>query len=154
MPKVQEGCVLGGRYRLTAKLGEGSMGSVWRAEHLALAAPVAVKVLDESIAKHPVALARFMREAQAAAGLRSLHVVQIHDFGVEQGMPYIAMELLDGEPLGARLDRAGKLSPADTAIVISHVARGIGKAHEANVIHRDLKPDNVFIVREDDEEYA
>jgi serine/threonine-protein kinase len=154
MARVRAGTVLAGRYRLLKLLGEGSMGAVWRAEHLSLRAPVAVKVLDESIAKHSVALARFMREAQAAAALSSLHIVQIHDFGVEDDAPFIAMELLAGETLGERIAREGKLSPQETATWLTHVARGIGKAHQAGVIHRDLKPDNIFLVLEDEQEYA
>jgi serine/threonine-protein kinase len=151
---IVKGTVLADRYRLVEKLGEGSMGSVWRAEHLTLGSEVAIKLLDASIARHNVALARFMREARSAASLKSIHVVQIHDFGVFGEIPFIAMELLRGETLGARVRRLGKLEPAETARILTHVARAVGKAHEAGVVHRDLKPDNIFLVREDDEEFA
>jgi len=151
---IAKGTVLADRYRLVERLGEGSMGSVWRAEHLTLGSEVAIKLLDASIARHSVALARFMREARSAASLKSVHVVQIHDFGVFGEIPYIAMELLRGETLGARVRRLGKLDPGETAQILTHVARAIGKAHEAGVVHRDLKPDNIFLVREDDEEFA
>jgi serine/threonine-protein kinase len=146
--------VIAGRFRLVAKLGSGAMGSVWRAEHLTLGSPVAVKLIDESIAGHAEIVARFQREAQAAAAIRSPHVVQILDYGVDDGTPFLAMELLDGESLAERLDRVGRLSPADTVRVVTHVARAIAKAHEAGIVHRDLKPDNVFLVRNDDEELA
>jgi serine/threonine protein kinase len=146
--------IIADRYRLVERLGEGSMGSVWRAEHVTLGSEVAIKLLDESIARHSTALARFLREARSAASLQSVHVVQIHDYGVVDEVPYIAMELLRGETLGNRLRRLGRLTPQDTAWILTHVARAIGKAHEAGVIHRDLKPDNIFIVREDDEEFA
>lgn len=154
MTTVAKGTVLAERYRLEEKLGEGAMGSVWRAEHLMLGSMVAIKVLDESIAQHKIALARFLREARAAASLKSVHVVQIHDYGVDERVPYIAMEYLDGETLGTRLQQVSHLSPEDTALMITHVARGVGKAHETGVVHRDLKPDNIFLVTEDDEEYA
>jgi serine/threonine protein kinase len=151
---VTKGTVLAERYRLERKLGEGAMGSVWKAEHLMLGSKVAIKLLDESIAAHSIALARFMREARAAASLKSVHVVQIHDYGVDRKMPYIAMEFLEGETLSDRLRRSERLSPSETALILTHVARGIGKAHETGVIHRDLKPDNIFLLKEDDEQYA
>ncbi|MBN2192155.1 MAG: serine/threonine protein kinase [Polyangiaceae bacterium] len=152
MATIAKDTVLADRYRLLAKLGEGSMGSVWRAEHLTLGSEVAIKLLDESIARNSVGLARFMREARAAASLRSVHVVQIHDYGVFDDTPYIVMELLRGETLGTRIHRVRALNPAETALILTHVARAIGKAHETGVIHRDLKPDNIFIVNDDDEE--
>ena len=121
--------VIAGKYRLLRQLGKGGMGSVWYAEHLTLHSPVAVKLIEPEIAQNPEALARFLREAQAAASLRSPHVVQILDHGVDDGVPYIAMELLDGESLAARLSRVGRLSPQETAQILTHVARAIGRAH-------------------------
>ncbi|MBN2195858.1 MAG: serine/threonine protein kinase [Polyangiaceae bacterium] len=150
----EAGRVLAGRYRLLAKLGQGGMGSVWRAEHVSLRTPTAVKLIDPSIAQSPEALARFEREAQAAATLRSAHVVQILDYGVDAGTPYIAMELLNGESLAQRLDRRGQLSPQETAVILGQVAKAMTRAHEHGIVHRDLKPDNIFLVREGDEEIA
>src|SRR4051812_43597441 len=144
--------VLSGKYRLDRELGRGGMGSVWLAQHLTLHSPVAIKLIDATIATNPEALSRFLREAQAAASLRSPHVVQILDHGVDDGVPFIVMELLDGESLAARLERQGRLSPQDTAQIMTQVARAMTKAHEAGIVHRDLKPDNVFIVRNDEEE--
>src|SRR4051794_40301747 len=115
MPVFAPSQILAGKYRLIRKLGQGGMGSVWYADHLALNSPVAIKVVDPEIASHPDALARFMREAQAAASLRSPHVVQIFDYGVDDGVPYIAMELLEGESLAGRLERATRLSPEETS---------------------------------------
>jgi serine/threonine-protein kinase len=146
--------IIAGKYRLLRKLGQGGMGSVWYAEHLTLHSPVAIKLIDLAIVANPEALARFLREAQSAAKLRSPHVVQILDHGVDNGTPYIAMELLEGESLADRLARVGKLSPADTARIMTHVARAVARAHEAGIVHRDLKPDNIFIVQNDDEEIA
>jgi serine/threonine-protein kinase len=146
--------ILSGKYRLERELGRGGMGAVWLAEHMTLRSPVAIKLIDPGIAENPEALARFLREAQAAASLRSPHVVQILDHGVDNGVPFIVMELLEGESLASRLERQHRLSPADTARIMTQVARAITRAHEAGIIHRDLKPDNIFLVRNDEEEVA
>jgi eukaryotic-like serine/threonine-protein kinase len=148
------GDLLAGRYRLVAPLGRGGMGEVWRAEHLALRSPVAVKLIHALAAQSEESRGRFAREARAAAALRSPHVVQVIDHGVEQGVPFIVMELLEGESLGQRLRRVGILTPAETAKIVTHVARALDKAHSAGIVHRDLKPDNVFLVRNVDEEIA
>ena len=146
--------VLGGKYRLVRQLGQGGMGSVWLAEHLTLRSPVAIKLIEPSIAANPEALARFLREAQAAASLRSPHVVQILDHGVDAGVPFIVMEVLEGESLADRLTRLGRLSPAETARVMTQVGRAMTRAHEAGIVHRDLKPDNIYIVHNDEDEVA
>ena len=146
--------VLSGKYRLERELGRGGMGSVWLAQHLTLRSPVAIKLIDAEIASKPEALSRFLREAQAAAALRSPHVVQILDHGVDEGVPFIVMELLEGESLAARLERVRRLAPADTARIMMQVGRAMTKAHEAGVVHRDLKPDNIFLVQNDEEEIA
>lgn len=148
------GRVLAQRYRLVDKLGEGGMGSVWRAEHLELGTLVAVKLISEEVAKNPEALARFRREAHAAAALRSPHVVQILDYGVDGDTPFMVMELLDGESLADRLARRRSLSLQETAKILSQVARAVAKAHSFGIVHRDLKPDNIFLVSNDDEEVA
>jgi serine/threonine-protein kinase len=132
------------------------MGSVWRAQHLDLDAPVAVKLLDPSIATNAEGIARFHREAQAASALRSPHVVQILDRGLDEAtqQPFIVMELMEGESLSARIARLGLLSPEQTARIVTHIARALGRAHDAGIVHRDLKPDNVFLVLNEDEEVA
>ncbi len=145
------GTVILGRYRLDTVLGRGGMGSVWRAEHLQLRSPVAVKLLDSAISSDEQMLARFMREAQSAASLRSPHVVQIFDYGVEDGIAFIAMEMLHGESLAERLTRLKQLPPEEVIRFLSQVLRAIGKAHEAGIVHRDLKPDNIFICADDPE---
>ncbi len=146
------GTEIAGRYRLDELLGKGGMGEVWRAEHLTLHAGVAIKLIDPAATADPVALQRFMQEARAAAALQSPHVVRTTDFGIDDGVPFIAMELLQGESLQKRLEREKRLSPVMTARVIRHVARAVQKAHDAGFIHRDLKPDNIFIVSSDDED--
>jgi serine/threonine-protein kinase len=145
------GTVILGRYRLDSLLGRGGMGSVWRAEHLQLRSPVAVKLLDSAISGSDQMLARFMREAQSAASLRSPHVVQIFDYGVEDGTAFIAMELLQGESLAERIARLGTLSAEEVIRFLSQVLRAIGKAHESGIVHRDLKPDNIFICNDEPE---
>ena len=153
-PAFEPQRVLAGRYRLEERLGAGGMGAIWRAEHLMLQAPVAVKIIDRDAVRDEQTLARFLREAKAAASLRSPHVVQILDYGMDEGVPFIVMELLEGETLAERLKRCGRLSPAETARIMTHVGRAIGRAHEAGIVHRDLKPENVFIVHNEDDDIA
>jgi serine/threonine protein kinase len=124
------------------------MGSVWAAEHLALRSRVAVKVIDNSLVGNRNALLRFEQEARAAATLRSAHVVQVLDFGVDAGNPYLVMELLEGESLATRLATRGALSALETWTVVSHVAHAMSRAHAQGFVHRDLKPDNVFLIED------
>ncbi|MBN2197418.1 MAG: protein kinase [Polyangiaceae bacterium] len=151
---VMRGRVIAGRYRLVAPVGEGGMGSVWRAERVELASmSVAIKLMLPELAANPEGLARFWREAEAATLLRSPHLVQIYDFGVDQGTPYIVMELLrGGEVLSERLKRVGRLSLGDAAAILMQVARGVGKAHDAGIVHRDLKPGNIYVEPDEDHE--
>ena len=146
--------VIAGKYRLLRQLGPGATGSVWEARHLTLGSSVAVKLMNPALAVSPTGISRFLREARAAAGLRSPHVVQILDQGVDAGTPYIVTELLKGESLAARLERVGKLSPRATARIVAHIAQALSRAHRAGVMHRDLKPDNVFLVQIEGEELA
>jgi eukaryotic-like serine/threonine-protein kinase len=151
---MEAGSVISGKYRLEAVLGRGGMGSVWRALHLGLNAPVAIKLMDPAVMKTSGMLARFHREAQAAAQLRSPHVVQIFDHGVDtdSGVPFIVMELLEGESLADRLTRVGVLTPRETSRIITEVCRALARAHDAGIVHRDLKPANLFLVANDDQE--
>jgi serine/threonine-protein kinase len=148
------GHVIAGRYELMSQLGQGGMGSVWRARDLTLGSPVAIKLIDAALGHDEGLRERFSQEARSAAALRSPHVVQILDYGVDAGVPFMAMELLDGESLAERLARVGILSHGETARVLLDVARAMKKAHDAGIIHRDLKPDNIFLVRNDDQEIA
>lgn len=148
------GLILGGRFRLVERLGGGSMGSVWRTDDLQLKAPAAVKLISESIGTSKDAESRFRREAQAAAAIRSQYVVGILGYGVEGSIPFIAMELLDGESLEERLKRLGRLTPTETVQILSHVCQALARTHEAGIVHRDLKPANIFLVREGSEVIA
>jgi serine/threonine-protein kinase len=146
------GYVVDGKYRLTTKLGQGGMGAVWRADHLTLNAPVAVKLLDPSISHTEEGLARFLREAQAAAALRGTHVVQTFDYGIDKDVPFIVMELLVGENLAQRVSSKGPMPAPAVAMLLKQVARAMSKAHQAGIVHRDLKPDNIFLVDVEDDE--
>ena len=150
------GTLVNTNVRLVRPLGEGAMGTVWVADHLTLATQVAVKFISSEIAhKNPEIVARFEREASVAAKLRSPHVVQTFDRGVtEDGTPYIVMELLDGESLQRRLERAGTLTLEETTVVVTQVGRALRRAHEAGIVHRDIKPDNVFVVQNDEEMFC
>jgi serine/threonine protein kinase len=151
----QAGDVIAQRYRLERQLGEGGWGEVWRAEHLTLRSHVAMKLARRTLAR-PDAASRLLREARAVAALSSPHVVQLLEFGLHQGaLPFLVFELLEGEDLAERLDRAsGPLDPGEVARVMTHVARAMTRAHEQGVVHRDLKPENVFLVQNDDEVMA
>jgi serine/threonine protein kinase len=151
---VAAGTILAGKYRLISLVGRGGMGAVWRAERMGWQAPVAIKLMNAVDVHDTPALARFQREARLAASLRSVHVVQVLDDGVDPatGAPFIVMELLEGETLAERLMRVKRLRPPVVAQVISQIARALAKAHEAGLIHRDLKPDNILVTRNEDEE--
>ncbi len=143
-----------GRYRLSHKIGEGGMGSVWFAHDLLLDATCAVKLIDKDKAADAEILTRFAREAKASAQLRSPHVVNVFDYGEWEGSHYIAMEYLEGEDLATRLSRLGRLEPEPTYRIVAHVARALMSAHSLGIVHRDLKPENIFLVQRYDEEIA
>jgi serine/threonine-protein kinase len=147
------GDVIAGKFRLERVVGRGGMGSVWAARHVQLGMPVALKFIEvEEGGDVADARVRFEREARAAGQLRSPHVVQILDHGVDDDRPYIAMELLEGEDLSERLGREGRLSIAAMAKILTQSAKALRRAHEAGIIHRDLKPGNIFLARFDDDE--
>jgi serine/threonine-protein kinase len=122
------------------------MGSVWIAEHLTLHTNVVVKFMAVDIAATADGAARFAREASAAAAVKSPHVVQVFDHGVTpDGDAYIVMELLEGRNLATYLEAHGPMSLREAATVIAQVAKALGRAHQVGVVHRDIKPDNVFL---------
>jgi eukaryotic-like serine/threonine-protein kinase len=141
--------------RLERPLGEGAMGCVWVAEHLTLGTPVAVKLMARDYVQHPELAARFRQEAQAAARLRSPHVTQVLDYGVTpDGEPYIIMELLEGETLGKRLQRLGQLPIEQVVRIVEQTARALSRAHQLGIVHRDIKPDNLFLVDEEEDPFV
>lgn len=147
-----KGRILAGKYRLIDELGRGGMGSVWRADHVQLRSSVAVKLIDPVLAETREGQSRFLREARAAGSLRSTHVVSVFDYGVDEGTPFLVMELLEGESLASRLEKRGRLSLTEVQAIMKQVARGLTKAHSAGIVHRDLKPENIFITSEGDSE--
>ncbi len=146
------GRVIGGRYELEELIGRGGVGEVWRARHLALNAPAAIKFLRGSeAASGPPDYSRFTTEAQISARLRTRHAVQVFDFGVtEDGHPYLVMELLEGETLGERIEQKGRLDLLEAAHLLGQSSRALHRAHQLGIVHRDFKPDNVFITVDDE----
>jgi WD40 repeat protein/serine/threonine protein kinase len=138
-----------GPYRVLEVLGAGGMGAVFRAIDPSLQRPVALKVMLPGVAASPSARARFLREARLAAAVKHDHIVTIYQVGeVPAGggtIPYLAMELLHGEPLDARLRREGKLPTGDALRIAAQVARGLAAAHARKLIHRDIKPANIWL---------
>src|SRR6185503_13578274 len=138
-----------GAYKIVRKIGEGGMGAVWLAEHTRLERRAAIKLLHASFSARPDVVARFFNEARAATKVPDPGIVQVFDFGEHtDGTAYIAMEFLDGEGLDKRLHRMGKLPVVDALRIMRQVASTLGVAHAHGVVHRDLKPGNIFLVRD------
>jgi len=137
-----------GDYQLVGKLGEGGMGTVYEAIQVKLKRQVALKVLPQESTKDETFLARFHREAQAAASLNHPNIVQVYDIAEDKGHHFFAMEYVDGEDVNDRLKREGRLPLEDALRVVEGVARGLNYAHKHGIIHRDIKPDNIMVDRE------
>jgi serine/threonine protein kinase len=132
--------------RLVRKIAEGGMGSVWEGEHMALKTSVAVKFVLSEFGDNEEAAARFEREATAAARIKSPHVVQVLNHGLtEDDVPFIVMELLEGEDLETRLKREPRLPVELVVHIVTQAAKGLDKAHSLGIIHRDIKPSNIFL---------
>ncbi|HEY8075592.1 MAG TPA: serine/threonine-protein kinase [Labilithrix sp.] len=145
MPRV--GDVIADKYRIEKVLGSGAMGVVVKAWHLVLDHPVALKFVHPTLCAHPEALRRFALEARSAARLRCEHAVRIYDVDrMPDGAPYIVMELLEGEPLST-IGARGPLLPLDVARWMIEACEALAEAHDAGVVHRDVKPDNLFLSR-------
>lgn len=140
---------LGGRYRLEVLIGRGGMGEVWRAVDQRLRRPVAVKVLPAELAADQESVARFTREAEAAAALQHPGITVVFDIGQEGGLTYLVMELLEGEDLGALIQRNPNGLPVDQAVSLTvQLAEALAAAHSRGIVHRDIKPANVFVLRD------
>ncbi len=147
----EPGQLVASKYRLERPLARGGMGSVWVARHVELDVDVALKFRRFEDDVELAVEHRFKREAQAAAQLRGPHIVHIHDYGVHQGTPYIAMELLPGEDLGQRLDREGTMSLALALGWLRQAAKALRVVHTAGIVHRDIKPSNLFLAEQQGE---
>jgi serine/threonine-protein kinase len=142
--------------RLVRKLGQGGMGSVWIADHQGLRAQVAVKFISPEHARNDAVLARFAREASAAASVKSPHIVQVFDHGLTEPdkVPFIVMELLDGHDVRQLIERQGPMALDVVSKIMAQAGRALTKAHAAGVIHRDIKPDNLFVLDVDGEPFV
>ncbi len=145
------GTVVAGKYRVERLLGQGGMGSVWAGRHVTLGQLVAIKFVHPKLANSAEARRRFDNEAKAAARIKSRHAVAVSDHGVsEAGQPYIVMEYLEGDSLERAIKERGKLPFAEVVQIVAQSARALSAAHEAHVIHRDLKPDNIFLAKDNE----
>jgi serine/threonine-protein kinase len=150
---ARAGLVVAGKFRLDALIGQGGMGSVWSATHLGLGNRIAIKLVSREFVRSPDALRRFDAEAKAAARLQSRHVVQVYDSGtLEDSTPYIAMELLSGQNLQSRIETVGPVSLAESVNILAQCCKGLGRAHALGIVHRDIKPDNIFLATSPDDE--
>ena len=132
--------------KLVRPLGEGGMGAVWIADHLALRTQVVVKFIASGLKGSKEAQERFSREAAAASQVKSPHVVQTFDHGItDDGIPYIVMELLEGRDLGEYLEQDAKVAPDLVVEILGQLARALDRAHERGIIHRDIKPGNIYL---------
>ncbi|MCY1069958.1 serine/threonine-protein kinase [Nannocystis sp. RBIL2] len=142
------GTVLADRYRLLKRIGEGGMGSVYQAEHITIGRKLAIKVLSPEYGDSPEIIARFLQEARTASMLHHEHIVDITDFGyTKQGLAFLTMEYLEGEDLATMLAREGRQPWTRVRRILLQICRALDAAHEAGIVHRDMKPDNCFRIK-------
>src|SRR5512133_3450217 len=147
-PERMLGRVLGDRYRVVSRLGEGGMGTVYLCEHAVLKRRFALKILRPELAGDAELVERFRNEAIAASRIGQENVVDVVDFGTDDdGSLYYVMEALDGRSLGAVIRDDGPLAVPRALDILEQLCRALGAAHARGVVHRDVKPDNVFLVR-------
>jgi serine/threonine-protein kinase len=143
------GRLVADRYRVLALVGSGGMGEVYRAEHVGLKRPTALKFMRPALGQDASALARFRREAEQASRIAHPNVGAIYDFGeTDDGLVFLAMEFIEGESLADRIKREGRLGPTDAAHIIGGAAAGLAAAHRRGILHRDLKPANIMLASE------
>jgi serine/threonine-protein kinase len=142
------GATLGDAYRIVRVVGEGGMGRVYEARHTRLGNKrFAVKMLHAEYARQPDVVARFQREAEAASGIAHPNVLDVYDVHhTEDGRPYLVGEFLEGEEFGDFLERSGKIAPALAVRIVRQLCQALGAAHARGIVHRDMKPENVFLV--------
>jgi serine/threonine protein kinase len=134
-----------GAYELVCKVGRGGMATVYKGRNPATGEVVAIKVLSPESAANPVVIERFKQEYRAACTLRHPHLVRGLEFGEEDSVPYLVMEVIDGEDLATRIERLGKLPEEEAVRLIVEVAEAVQQAHDNQIIHRDIKPSNVLV---------
>ncbi|HEY2825898.1 MAG TPA: serine/threonine-protein kinase, partial [Gemmatimonadales bacterium] len=142
------GNVVADRYRIVKKLGEGGMGAVYLGEHVKMGRKSAIKVMTQSMAHDPDAIARFNREAANAARINHANVCAIYDFGeTDDGLIYLAMEFIEGSALTDLIDSEGALAVPRATRILQQTADALQAAHDLGIVHRDLKPDNIMITK-------
>ena len=145
------GAIVANRFQLGRQLGQGGMGAVWSATHTVTGKTVALKFLSGPSEADDDSRRRLLREARAACSVRHPNVVQVHDvLELEGGAPVLVMDLLEGESLGDRLERQTKLPPDELVRLVVPMVSALEAAHARGVIHRDIKPDNVFLANRPD----
>lgn len=137
-----------GNYDLVEKIAEGGMGSIYRGRKRDTGQIVAIKIMPPHMASNPVLLKRFEQEFRAASRLDHPNIVRALDYGESCDMPYLVMEYVQGESLGAKLERDGRMQEADAIRIIAQVAQGLHRAHKQNLVHRDVKPDNILVTQD------
>ena len=140
------GWLVNGAYRIERLIGRGGVGAVYEAIQVSTGEPVAIKLLWAQHASDESVVSRFAREAKAASAVASEHIARVLDSGSHEGRPFLVIELLVGEDLGASLRRRHRLSIDETAHIVAQILGGLASAHAAGIVHRDLKPDNVLLV--------
>lgn len=150
MSELIPGKLIGGRYRLGSMIGKGGMANVWRAADETLDRPVAIKFLYlRDIRRRDAMVPAFLREARIAAAVRHRNVVDILDFGTyEDGVPFMVMELLEGETVQDRLTRGERFSRTEILTITARILQGLSAVHDAGIVHRDIKPANIFLIRD------
>jgi serine/threonine-protein kinase len=149
---VRRGDVIGDRYEVVRQLGAGGKGAVIETRHKAIGKTVAIKILRPDVARDPQLAPRFLQEAQAANAVRHKNIVEILDFGVDGDRPYMVIEYLRGESLASLLERERWLPPGKVIRILEPVMRALAFAHDKGVVHRDIKPDNIFLAEEEGED--
>ncbi|AUX40266.1 hypothetical protein SOCE26_016660 [Sorangium cellulosum] len=148
--RLEPGYHVAPHLRLVSLLRMGGIGSIWTAHHRELGKEVAVKFISASLATDPTAVARFHREGALMAKIKSPHVAEVYEHGIaDNGLPYIAMELLRGEELSDRLARAGRLSLEETTTLVTELCGALAEAHDLGIVHRDITPEHVFLADAD-----
>jgi serine/threonine-protein kinase len=150
--QIALGSVLVDKYRISREIGRGGMAAVYEAENLSLGKRFAVKVLSAELTTSRVVRERFLREARAAAAVRSPYICDVYDVGEFDNRPFLVMELLEGESLYDRMTRVRRLDIPVTLKIVTQTAKGLAKAHSAGIVHRDLKPENLFLTQNEEGE--